>query len=151
MIETKLRRPFPAPGPEEEIPLIRLRFRKVQHLRKSADFTRVYALRCVARQKSLTVFAAPNGLDHSRLGLSVSKKHGSAVIRNRIKRLMREAFRLQRHELPRGLDLVLVPERARDTTLREFQEALARAASKLAARLEKERAKAETPDGESQR
>lgn len=128
--------------------MIRLRFRKVHHLRRPAEFTRVYALRCVARQKSLTVFAAPNGLEHSRLGLSVSKKHGSAVIRNRIKRLLREAFRLQRHELPSGLDLVLVPEQARDTTLVEFQQSLARATSKLAARLEAERKKSVTGDTE---
>lgn len=123
--------------------MIRLRFRKDQHLRKPADFARVYALRCVARQRFLTVFAAPNQVGHSRLGLSVSKKHGSAVIRNRIKRLLREVFRLQRHDLPAGLDLVLIPEQARDATLVEFQASLARAATKLSQRLKAEHQKTE--------
>src|SRR5947207_2764782 len=57
----------------------RLSFRKNLHLRKGADFARVYALRCVARGSHLTVFAAPNQSDALRVGLSVSKKHGNAV------------------------------------------------------------------------
>ena len=113
----------------------RLSFRKNQHLRKGADFTRVYALRCVARGPHLTVFAALNQSQALRVGLSVSKKHGNAVLRNRLKRLLREAFRLSRHELPVGLDLVLVPVEARDTNLEEFQAALVKAVQKLARKL----------------
>ena len=45
----------------------------------------------------------------ARLGLSVSKDHGPAVRRNKIKRLLREAFRLERYALPADLDLVLIP------------------------------------------
>jgi ribonuclease P protein component len=116
----------------------RLSFRKNQHLRKGADFARVYALRCVARGPHLTVFAAPNQGDSLRVGLSVSKKHGNAVLRNRLKRLLREAFRLSRHELPIGLDLVLVPVEARDTKLEEFQAALVQAVRKLVRKLERE-------------
>jgi ribonuclease P protein component len=116
----------------------RLSFRKNQHLRSGADFARVYALRCVARGAHLTVFAAPNQSDSLRLGLSVSKKHGNAVLRNRLKRLLREAFRLSRHELPAGLDLVLVPVDARDTKLEEFQAALVKAVQKLARKLARE-------------
>ncbi len=49
-----------------------------------------------------------------RLGVSVSKDHGGAVRRNKLKRLLREAFRLERAALPRGLDLVLIPKRRDD-------------------------------------
>ena len=83
----------------------------------------------------MTVFAASNSLPHSRIGLSVSRKHGNAVFRNRLKRHMREAFRLSQYEIPTGLDLVLVPQRDCDPTLGEFQDALRRAAKQLAARL----------------
>jgi ribonuclease P protein component len=110
-------------------------FRKHRHLRKPAEFARVYAQRCVARDRYLTLFAAANGRKYSRLGLSVSKRHGSAVIRNRIKRLFREAFRLGTHELPTGLDLVLIPEGARDAKLVELQASLLRATQKLAQRI----------------
>ncbi|HLJ09667.1 MAG TPA: ribonuclease P protein component [Planctomycetaceae bacterium] len=114
----------------------RLSFRKKHHLRKGSDFDRVYALRCVSRGRHLTVFAAPNHTDALRVGFSVSKKHGNAVLRNRLKRLLREAFRLSRHELPAGLDLVLVPVEARDTKLNEFRELLVRAAHVLSTRCE---------------
>lgn len=56
--------------------------------------------------------AAPSGCEHSRLGLTVSRKVGNAVERNRIKRLIREYFRLNRHLLGRPLDVNVIARQA---------------------------------------
>ena len=56
----------------------------------------------------------------------MSRKNGPAVHRNRLRRLYREAFRLTRHEMPTGLDLVLVPRRPEQPTLEELKRALPR-------------------------
>jgi ribonuclease P protein component len=60
---------------------------------------------------AITVFSAPNGRAFHRLGLSVGKRVGGAVQRNRVKRLVREAFRIEQHGLElcagTGLDLVV--------------------------------------------
>ena len=58
----------------------------------------------------LVVYGVENGLAHSRLGISVArKKVRAASSRNRLKRLVREAFRLSKAELPAGIDLVVIP------------------------------------------
>lgn len=58
------------------------------------------------------VFAHPSDVDVSRLGLTVTKRVGNAVVRNRIKRKLRDAFRRRRFDLPSGLDLVVNASRA---------------------------------------
>ena len=64
----------------------------------------------------LIVYGVENGLDHARLGLSVSKKKvRKAFERNHVKRLLREAFRLSKPDLPIGIDLIVVPKTAKLT------------------------------------
>ena len=116
----------------------RFAFRPHEHLRRPADFRRVYDRRRSAADGWLIVYACENGLPHLRLGLSVSRKVGPATHRNRLRRLYREAFRLTRHEMPVGLDLVLIPRRPEPPPLEELKQALPRLVRQAARKLGRE-------------
>lgn len=73
------------------------------------DFKRVYARGSRARGRWIVVVGLARRQGGHRVGLSVAKEHGAAVRRNKIKRLLREAFRLERPTLPGAFDLVLIP------------------------------------------
>jgi len=113
------------------------RFPKRYRMRTMADFRRVFQHRCAARQGPLLVLAAPNGLEHTRLGVSVSRKLGKAVVRNRWKRLIREAFRLSRQQLPEGIDLLVLPRDNAPPALKELLVLLPRLAHRAARKLKK--------------
>jgi ribonuclease P protein component len=112
-----------------------LELRKEEHLRRPWEFKRVFDRRCSVSNASLIVYGVPNERSFSRLGLSVSRKAGPAVHRNRVRRLYREAFRLSRAELPAGLDLVLIPRGRAEPALSELCQALPVLAQSLARRL----------------
>jgi ribonuclease P protein component len=109
------------------------RFLPHYRIRRADDFQRAFHRRASAADASIIVFGHPNGLPHPRLGLSVSRKVGGAVDRNRWKRLLREAFRLTRPQLPPGIDLVIVPRAGVEPALASLKESLVL----LAARVEK--------------
>jgi ribonuclease P protein component len=111
------------------------RFPQRLRLKTPAQFQAVYARKKSAADGLLVVYAGPNGLPHPRVGLSVGKKVGGAVVRNRVKRLLREAFRLSRAELPAGVDLILIPRVGVTPTLGHLQKSLVRLANQAAKKL----------------
>jgi ribonuclease P protein component len=107
-------------------------FRQAQRLKGRRAFSRVFGGRRSSADRLLVVYAMPNDLSWARLGLTVGRKHGMAVRRNRIKRLLREAFRLGLGELPRGYDFVCVPRVGSLGTLSEYRQALRALANRAA-------------------
>jgi ribonuclease P protein component len=124
------------------------RFRPHEHLRRPADFQAVYDRRRSAADGTLVVYARENGLQYSRVGLSVSKKFGRAVRRNRIRRLMREAFRLEMADRPAGYDLVLIPRPLDEYALAAVRHSLAKLAQQAVKKILKD-ADAPDPAGEA--
>ena len=104
---------------------------KSRRLVHANQFDAVYAAKVRETRGPLTVFALPNELGHPRLGLSVPRRVGTAPKRNRIKRLLREAFRLLQHDWPRGYDLV-INVRPHDTAiLADYQRMLSAMLTRL--------------------
>ena len=77
-------------------------------LKKYWQFKRVYNAKKSKADSFLVVYTLANGTDKNRLGITVSKKIGNSVTRNRIKRLVRENYRMYEKELTFGMDLVVV-------------------------------------------
>lgn len=110
------------------------RNRRIKH---SREFASIYDRRVRAADGHLLVWAAPNSVQRTRFGVSVSRKLGHAVRRAALKRLLREAFRLSQHELPDNLDLILIPQRSTAATaeLADYQRSLVKLATRLARQL----------------
>ena len=118
------------------VPTIRYRLTARQKIKATAEFKRAYDRKKSSADGMLIVYACENGLPVSRLGVSVSRKNGNAVVRNRIKRMFREAFRLSQHELPTGVDFVIVPKPgALEHSLEEWNSSLVIIANRAAKKL----------------
>ena len=85
------------------------RFRPEERIRRRAEYVAVYDRGRKVGGRLMTVFLLENGQGRPRLGIAATRKYGSAVQRNRAKRLVREVFR--RHKPALGLDIVVVPRR----------------------------------------
>src|SRR2546428_7267297 len=82
---------------------------RVDRIRRRPDFKRVYSQGARISGRFMTVFVLRTGSSQTRLGVAATRKLGSAVVRNRAKRLARELFR--RQKIAGGYYLVIVPRR----------------------------------------
>ena len=76
-------------------------------LKNNTQFSKVYSEKKAEADKYFVMFIRENGLDHNRLGISVSKKTGNSVVRHRLIRLIRESYRLHEDMFSSGLDIVV--------------------------------------------
>lgn len=84
-------------------------FPKGARLRKHGQFQRVGHRHKRLVGKWIIIDSQQRNQPNIRLGITVTKKFGSAVIRNRFKRIVREAFRTCRQNLPQGVDMIIKP------------------------------------------
>lgn len=107
------------------------RFPRSARVIRTAEFDRVMRFGRRIDDAALSLRAVRNDLDETRLGLVVGKRLGGAVVRNRLKRVIREAFRLVRSQLPVGWDIAVQPRTGADIRLPTVVESLLRAADRL--------------------
>ena len=112
------------------------KFRKSDRLRKQSEFDKVYENNVYAADNTLVVQGSRNEIGRPRLGLAVSRRVGNAVVRNRWKRLIREAMRLNKSRLP-PLDLVVRPRKGSNAELSAIAKSLVNCAQRIQKRLEK--------------
>src|SRR6266550_6762033 len=97
------------------------RFPASHRIKSRTDFRAVFDEGKKQSRGPLVAYAKPNRLTHPRLGIAIPKHVGIAARRNRIKRLLRESFRLMQHDLPAGYDLVIVVRPHEPLILAEYQ------------------------------
>ncbi|NLX14627.1 MAG: ribonuclease P protein component [Phycisphaerales bacterium] len=84
-------------------------------------FRNIFARKYRISDRFLTIYTAPNDDGINRLGLAISRHFGNAVHRNRMKRLIREAFRQLQHELPGSSDWVIIPKPGQQPALSDIK------------------------------
>ena len=96
---------------------------KYQRLKKNVDFQRLFKSGKKAYSKNLTVIYVPCK-DKTVMGVAVSKKHGKAVVRNRIKRLVRAAFSNNFEKLNGNYSMVVLPKVSEEYRYSDFEKSL---------------------------
>jgi len=90
----------------------RLEFPREARLVRRGEFDAVYRTGMRRSSSHFTVFFRANQMPQSRFGFSIKKALGGAVVRNRMRRRMREIVRCHRQEIPAGWDIVIHPKSA---------------------------------------
>ena len=101
-------------------------------LKENYEFRRMYAKGKSGVSPCLVVYCRPNHRAHNRLGITVGAKLGHAVVRNRVRRRLREIYRLNQPRMKQGYDVVLVGRvRAVSASYQELERAFLRVCEKL--------------------
>lgn len=123
--------------------LKRFSFPKTKRLVRNSQFKAVLAHNLRVSNGLLTLYMAENECGYPRLGISVGKSLGNAVVRNRLKRLAREAFRQSQNRIPAGFDYLLMvsPQysrkiQGRQLTFRQVKASFLALVGKVAKRIE---------------
>ncbi|NLY85402.1 MAG: ribonuclease P protein component [Tissierellia bacterium] len=99
--------------------------KKENRLRSNMEFKRVYSKGKNYWNRNLILYVRKNNTNITRIGFSVSKKIGKSVVRNKVKRRMREICRLRLDQLKEGYDLVFIPKKnVVDLTYKELESAM---------------------------
>ena len=85
-----------------------MKYQNFETLKKNSEFKSVYQAKHSYANKYIIMYILQNGTDTNRLGVSVSKKVGNSIVRHRLARLIREAFRLNVTQVAPGYDVVVI-------------------------------------------
>ena len=113
------------------MPARRYSFGREKRVRRRLEFAAVFDRGIRVPRGPLLLVGVPGERANSRLGLSVPKRVGTAPTRNRVKRMLRESFRLMQHDLPRAYDLIVVVRPHKPMVLAEYQRLLSGMVVKL--------------------
>ncbi len=97
----------------------------LHRLKKNWEFKRVYRKGRTVVSRNIVLYYCPNGYDYNRIGFSINKKVGKSVVRNRIRRVYKEAFKVVDKYLDKGYDIVLIARKpAVDVTFKQASKEL---------------------------
>lgn len=134
------------PNSSANNPPRRFRYTRAHRLSGKHAYQRVFDYKARKSAGPLAVLAAPNDLAHHRLGLVVSRRVGNAVARHKIKRMLREAFRLSQTDWPGGYDLVIIVYKHDALALEDYQRLLAAAVKQLTVVVQRRQARRDDAD-----
>ncbi len=98
---------------------------KVYSLRKNEDFKKIYKSGKNYWNRNLILYVRKNSLNYNRVGYSITKKIGNSVVRNKVRRRMKEIYRLNLLNIEQGYDFIFIPKRnVTDISYKELESAM---------------------------
>jgi len=113
----------------------RATFPREVRIRRRSEFQRVFDRKLRVSDRWITLYGCRGDAAHARLGIVAGRSVGNAVHRNRRKRLVREAFRHLRHELPAGTDWIVVLRAGPEPTVEQLQQSIRQLVQRLVRKL----------------